>query len=421
MSRFWPATALDGSADALTAIDGEHLGDGDAGFVVQDGIFSVYRLHADSGAESSPPDILAPAENAGNKRWIRVGFLGEDPPVPIDIDSADNWQIWAGYTHGHKNVNVGRVTNPLSWEIVAGAELIKVVGHVKPAIFNGDVYLLPRFNDSVTATSLTDLTAFTEALASADWSVRDPAYTAVIGDTLWFFGENRWRNIHKVLLSAMPSNTENVTTYPTEGETWLPDGNALPIGSGYGVLFIVGENIYIVGGVDEDFNDALHIMTAPVSDPTSWTIVPDKTLPDARYLPSFAAIGEYLYIYGGSDGNVTTFHNTILRAHVSDPTTWETVPGATLPQGRTDMTSFVTDTHVYLMGGQFGTSYLNVSDSIWRAPIEDPTNFTVMTEVFPAQIVSTTAPIIVDGQAWVLGHWGPDSASRKFVFRTTLP
>ncbi|MDY0164514.1 hypothetical protein [Desulfobotulus sp.] len=421
-NKFWPATAIDDGPGALTLLDGDTLSDGDAAFVVTEGLLSVYRLHGDSGATPAPPAILIPQTNAGNKRWIRIGVLGEEAPlVGADIDSADNWQVWPGATWLNKNLCVGRVSSPETWEVVSAANLPDAnnAGYAWPFVVGDQVYLVAGMSHNPITASLSDLSSW--SVVSTAWPRMAAAYAAHIGDHIWFFGTGdintgAWLEIRRVHTGDMTAEPELMSVIP-EGE-WMPTENFLPIASGYGSLFIVGEYIYIVGGVDDSWNDIFSIMRAPVSSPGAWEIVPGKTLPDSRYMPAFAAVGDYLYLYGGSNGNTNIFRNTILRAHKSDPSSWEVVDGATLPQGRFGMTSIVTDTHIYLAGGQFGAASANRTSSVMCASVEDPTTFVDIPGVLPTILSGNPRPIISGGRAWILGN--EDSSHRTKIYRTAL-
>ncbi len=72
---FYPCIALTGGADgALDAIDGTALVDGEAAFVVANGMQYVYHLDADSGADEDSPNVIAPDTNAGTKRWVLANY-----------------------------------------------------------------------------------------------------------------------------------------------------------------------------------------------------------------------------------------------------------------------------------------------------------------------------------------------------------
>ena len=79
-NKFWPATELTDGPNSLAAISAAEISDGDAAFVVRDGIFSFYRMDVSSGAAHNPPDVVAP-DNVGGAdlRWIKIGAVGNEP------------------------------------------------------------------------------------------------------------------------------------------------------------------------------------------------------------------------------------------------------------------------------------------------------------------------------------------------------
>lgn len=71
MSNFYAATSLiGGGLGALDNIDGAELAGNDGAVVITDDTAYFYHLNATSGEEESPPDIIAPDNNAGDKQWI---------------------------------------------------------------------------------------------------------------------------------------------------------------------------------------------------------------------------------------------------------------------------------------------------------------------------------------------------------------
>ena len=76
-STYGKAALTGGASNALDAIDGSVLVDGDRALVITSSdIIYYYRLNATSGAAESSPDIISPDNNAGNKRWILQRNLG---------------------------------------------------------------------------------------------------------------------------------------------------------------------------------------------------------------------------------------------------------------------------------------------------------------------------------------------------------
>jgi len=80
-SKIYGFTALTGSS-SLASISGTGLNDGDMAFGVAGGIPYRYYLDADSGLTQAVPFVVAPATNAGLKRWVRV--LGDVGTSDID-------------------------------------------------------------------------------------------------------------------------------------------------------------------------------------------------------------------------------------------------------------------------------------------------------------------------------------------------
>jgi hypothetical protein len=54
----------------LDYMDGDSLSDGDRAFVINSGYVYTYELDDDSAAVASFPNIISPATNPGDKRWI---------------------------------------------------------------------------------------------------------------------------------------------------------------------------------------------------------------------------------------------------------------------------------------------------------------------------------------------------------------
>lgn len=77
MSNFYAATSLiGGGSGALDAIDGTSLADGDGAVVITDSVAYFYHLNATSGEDESPPQIIRPDTDAGDKRWILDSVYG---------------------------------------------------------------------------------------------------------------------------------------------------------------------------------------------------------------------------------------------------------------------------------------------------------------------------------------------------------
>ncbi len=77
-NNFYGAIGLTGgTAGMLDDIDGAILADGDGAVVIVEGTYYLYFLDADSAAAESSPDVIAPDDNPGDKRWILADPSGE--------------------------------------------------------------------------------------------------------------------------------------------------------------------------------------------------------------------------------------------------------------------------------------------------------------------------------------------------------
>ncbi len=83
-NNFYPAILLTGGASgALDAIDGAGLTDLDAAIVQTDGAVYFYHLDATSGAAEDSPNIIAPDDNPGTKRWVLQQFGIGNPYIRL--------------------------------------------------------------------------------------------------------------------------------------------------------------------------------------------------------------------------------------------------------------------------------------------------------------------------------------------------
>lgn len=68
--NFYPAAGLvGGNPEDLDYIDGNLLQNYDGALVITDGFGYIYTLNSTLGGSADPPNIIAPATNAGTKRW----------------------------------------------------------------------------------------------------------------------------------------------------------------------------------------------------------------------------------------------------------------------------------------------------------------------------------------------------------------
>jgi hypothetical protein len=103
MAQKWlPASSLTGGSEgSLDAIDGSNLSDGDRAIVIADLVY-FYVLDDDSGLSESSPSVIAPDNNAGDKRWILTSVypnILDASSGKIDID-ASSATLTGSVTHG---------------------------------------------------------------------------------------------------------------------------------------------------------------------------------------------------------------------------------------------------------------------------------------------------------------------------------
>jgi hypothetical protein len=92
-NMYWKDSRIGGGTGALDGIDGSLLNDGD--FCEVSGLNGAfhYRLNATSGATADGHFVIAPAVNAGNKRWLLQDLYSANGPRKNLITNGD-MRIW---------------------------------------------------------------------------------------------------------------------------------------------------------------------------------------------------------------------------------------------------------------------------------------------------------------------------------------
>lgn len=164
--------------------------------------------------------------------------------------------------------------------------------------------------------------------------------------------------------------------------TWATTtGKVLPFVLARSQLAVIGNSLYLFGGVTNTINYTGMIFSASTSDPTTWTDT-TKTLPVPVGGAQLAVIGNSMYLYGGVVNTGSTFMATILSASTSNPTTWVNT-GKTIPTALAYAQSATIGNTIYLFGGYNGSSQVN---TIYSAPTSDPTTWTNTGKTLPASI-----------------------------------
>ena len=104
-NNFYWATCLSGGGDCLDGIDGAGLVDGDGGIVLRDnsGTYEGYFYRLEDTAETeSSPNVIAPAKNAGNKRWrlVNIHAIGFTGPLVGTVTGNVTGDVTGGATKG---------------------------------------------------------------------------------------------------------------------------------------------------------------------------------------------------------------------------------------------------------------------------------------------------------------------------------
>lgn len=144
----------------------------------------------------------------------------------------------------------------------------------------------------------------------------------------------------------------------------------LPQEIAHGSLVVVGADIYLLGGQNEQGAYLDTIYQANLSSPDNWQDTGHR-LPEALSSAQVIQIGDELYLFGGY-GPGTEVGRNIYRSHISYPFIWQDT-GALLPDKLYGSQVAWLGDYLYLFGGHQGADGLTAN--IYRAPVSDPTNW----------------------------------------------
>lgn len=154
-NNVYAATALTGGAEqALDALDGSILANGDIAFVTTSLAVYCYTLDADSAVAESSPDVIAPDTNAGDKRWILVNV--QSAAVKISSDGEMNNPSQPAFM-AYVTSTVGNVTGDNTVYALADifTEVFDQGGNFAAGVFTAPVSGRYAFNASVMLTGIT--------------------------------------------------------------------------------------------------------------------------------------------------------------------------------------------------------------------------------------------------------------------------
>ncbi len=151
------------------------------------------------------------------------------------------------------------------------------------------------------------------------------------------------------------------------------------------------------------------IYRASVSNPLTWTIVSNSGLPfGTNYTPAFAVIGNYAYLFGGDVGN------HIYRAPTSDPTTWTYIKAFPYRVGNAEV--LVIGDYIYLVAGWNGGYSGGSLNTIFRAPVSDPTSWSTSSYTLPS-VLSFSQATVIGGYAYLFGGYRGFSGRTNAIYR----
>ena len=129
--------------------------------------------------------------------------------------------------------------------------------------------------------------------------------------------------------------------------TWA-SGTSMPLGRCCAGAAVLGERLYMVGGVVEGQPAPAASNTAEFYDPsaTAWTSIANMNT--ARHSPGVAATGGKLYVMGGSDDGGS---DGLLSAEVYDPSSDTWTPIASMATGRWAVSAASLGGKIYAVGG----------------------------------------------------------------------
>lgn len=151
---------------------------------------------------------------------------------------------------------------------------------------------------------------------------------------------------------------------------WDNTGNIMPVTNRFFGTIVVGDKIYFYGG-----NTAIGVFSDKIYyallDKPTVLIDTGFTLPSAISLCYPIIVGNKIYFYGGSNGSP---QNSIWYANVSTPHIVVN-SGNTLPQALQGVTPIIIGDYIYIFGGNIVGG---ITKNIIRAHVSNPTSFTVV-------------------------------------------
>lgn len=225
----------------------------------------------------------------------------------------------------------------------------------------------------------------------------------------WFALAAVWLTDSSNNIPASSGNDWRFTSaYELNPAGWVNTGSSLPSALYVPEFAVIGSYAYIFGG----YNGSAWVNTiyrASTSTPTSWTNTGSTV---SVNLSTPIVIGSYVYLFGGYTGSGAT--NVIYRAPVSSPTTWSST-GSTIPGPLYGGRTAILGDYVYLFGGYNGSAY---SNAIYRAPVSNPTSWTNTGSTLPTALYLPQL-VVVGDYVYLLGGYN-GSAYTNIIYRASV-
>ncbi len=186
---------------------------------------------------------------------------------------------------------------------------------------------------------------------------------AIIGSTVYYFGGTTTganAGATNVIYSTPTSSIGTATAWTNAGTI-----SGASTGVAYSQLAIIGSTVYLFGGTSTAGDNGAICSTSTSNPVSGWSCGGALGFNLAK--SQLAVIGGYVYLFGGESATTPTFTNAIYRAAVATPTSWTTL-AETLPQAIGRAQLLVVGDYVYLFGGTNGTA----NNFIYKASVNNP-------------------------------------------------
>ncbi len=257
-----------------------------------------------------------------------------------------------------KTIYSASVSDPTTWTDT-GKYLPGELDASQLAVIGSDMFLFGGYSTSsyvsvIYHASVSDPTTWTDTGAHLPANIGE-AQVAIVGNKLFLYGGS----------SGGSTCLNTIYSAPTSDPTiWSNTGMTLPQNICASQIAEVGGYVYLFGGNTSDNTGTIisNIYKAPISDPTNWSDT-GTNLPGTLAYSQLVVIGNKMFLLGGIS-NTGAAKNVIYTAPISDPATW-TADSNVLPQGLYGSQAAVINNKLYLFGGHgSGGSYVNAIDSV---------------------------------------------------------